>query len=264
MPEIYQKLQQTDMGQANGAFPDTTGMKQSDEEYLSLYIPQHGGSLSGVVNITGTEATINSEPAKKAIRMQRDYIQEGYFHENSINHGDEESTTLHWSGKIACNHIQDSTDLWGDYLEEQGQAMRNGAYTWGLPMNAGTKAALAWLPAMGFIADGFSGQAEKDAAVQLMEWWVGDSNRAVDNAKNLGFVPIASQQIQQEEFWRGAALKTLEQFEPAVIPAVPGANAITYEIPRKMHQRVLQQGMSVDKATNMAADEINRLLQENQ
>ncbi|WP_458189016.1 ABC transporter substrate-binding protein [Haladaptatus sp. NG-WS-4] len=281
MPGIYDKLKQTQLANNQGAAPDTTGMKQSDEEYLSLYIPQHGGSMSGVVNLKGTKATIDSKEARRAIKMQFDYIDQGYFHQNSINHGDEESTTLHWSGKIAGNHIQDSTDLWGDYLEEQGQAMRNGQYTWGLPMNAGTKAALAWLPSLGFISDAFNNQQEKDAAVKFIEWWVGDSDRAVQNSKNLGFVPVSPAQIKNEnffgqsemhtEFWRGACLKTLNQFDPAVIPAVPGANAITYEIPRGMHQRIaqqLQQGTGLDQAVNQAtsqaATEINRLLQQNQ
>ncbi|WP_458189015.1 ABC transporter substrate-binding protein [Haladaptatus sp. NG-WS-4] len=274
MPGIYDKLKQTQMGKKKGAAPDTTGMKQSDEEYLSLYIPQHGGSMSGVVDLKGKKATIDSKEARRAIKMQKDYIDQGYFHQNSINHGDEESTTLHWSGKIAVNHIQDSTDLWGDYLEEQQKPMENGQYTWGLPMNAGTKAALAWLPSLGFIGDAFSNQKEKDAAVKFIEWWVGDSDRAVQNSKNLGFVPVSPDQIQKEdffgqsemhkEFWRGAAMKTLKQFKPAVIPAVPGADAITYEIPRKMHQRILQQNTSVEKATSMAAKEINQLLQKNQ
>ncbi len=281
MPGIYDKLKQTQMGQRQDSFPDTTGMKQSDEEYLSLYIPQHGGSMSGVVDLKGQNATIDSQAARNAIKMQFEYINRGYFHQNSINHGDEESTTLHWSGQVACNHIQDSTDLWGDYLEEQGQAMRNGQYTWGLPMNAGTKAALAWLPALGFIGDAFNNQREQDAAVKFIEWWIGDSDRAVQNAKNLGFVPVAPAQIKNEnffgqsemhtEFWRGACLKTLNQFDPAVIPAVPGANAITYDIPRGMHQQIaqqLQQGTGLDQAVNQAtsqaATEINRLLQRNQ
>ncbi|WP_435181054.1 ABC transporter substrate-binding protein [Halorussus sp. AFM4] len=274
IPGIYDKLKQTKLGQKKGYFPDTTGMKSSDEEYMSLYIPQHGGSMSGVVNKTGDKATIDTKEARKAIKMQKDYVENGYFHANSINTGDEESTTRHWAGKQAVNHLQDSTDLWGDYLEEQPKAMKNGTYTWGLPMNAGTKAALAWLPSLGFIGDGFSNQAEQDAAVKFLEWWIGDSNRAVQNAKNLGFVPVAPDQIQKEdffaktemhkEFWRGAAMKTLKNFKPAVIPAVPGASAITYDIPRKMHQRIMQQGVSVEKATSQAAKEINRRLKQNQ
>ncbi|NEU55501.1 ABC transporter substrate-binding protein [Halorussus sp. MSC15.2] len=277
---IYERLNQTQLGQQQGFFPDTTGMKQSDEEYMSLYIPQHGGSLSGVVNVKGTEATIDSQAARNAIKMQFEFIDEGLFHENSINHGDEESTTLHWSGKIAVNHIQDSTDLWGDYLEEQPKAMKEGDYTWGLPMNAGTKAALAWLPSLGFIADGFSNQQEKDAAVRFLEWWIGDDQRAVQNSKKLGFVPVTPQTIQEEdffgqtqthtEFWRGACLGTLKEFRPAVIPAVPGASAVTYDIPRKMHQRIsqmLRRGTGLDEAVNeattQAAKEINQVLQEN-
>ena len=281
IPGIYDQLKQTDLGGQDGNFPDTTGMKQSDEEYMSLYIPQHGGSLSGVVNLEGTEATIDSQAAKDAIKMQFEFIDNGYFHPNSINHGDEESTTLHWSGQTAVNHLQDSTDLWGDYLEEQPQAMRNGQYTWGLPMNAGTQAALAWLPSLGFMKEGFSNQAEQQAAMDFVDWWVGDPQRAVQNAENLGFVPVNPDAIQNQdffgqsemhtEFWRGACMKTLQQFDPAVIPAVPGANAITYDIPRAMHQRIAQarqQGTGLDQAinqaTSQAAQEINQLLQQNQ
>jgi ABC-type glycerol-3-phosphate transport system substrate-binding protein len=272
IPDIYDRLQQSEMGQQDGFFPDSTGMKKSDEEYLSLYIPQHGGSLSGVVSLDGKEATIDTQEAREAVKMQVDYIDNSYFHANSINSGDEESTTRHWAGKQAVNHLQDSTDLWGDYLEEQPDAMENGDYTWGLPMNAGTKAALAWLPSLGFIGDGFGNQAEQDAAVKFIEWWVGDSDRAVKNAENLGFVPVTPDSIKNEdffaqtdmheEFWRGACLKTLQEVKPAVIPAVEGANAITYDTPRKMHQRILQEGMSVDEATSLAADEINQRLQQ--
>lgn len=277
IPGIYDQLMQTELGQQQGHFPDTTGMKQSDEEYMSLYIPQYGGSLSGVVNEDGTEATIDTPEAREAITMQKDYIENGYFHENSINHGDEESTTLHWSGQIAVNHIQDSTDLWGDYLEEQPQAMRNGAYTWGQPMNGGTQAALAWLPGLGFISDAFSGgsdQQDLETAMGFIEWWVADGQRAVNNAKNLGFVPVDPSLIQSEdffgqsemhqEFWRGAAQKTLQNFDSSVIPAVPGADAITYEIPRSMHQSILQEGVPVQQATANAAQQINEILQRNQ
>ena len=277
IPAIYDRLKRTELGQKEGHFPDSTGMKQSDEEYMSNYIPQHGGSLSGVVNEKGTEATIDSQAGRDAVRLQKEYIEEGYFHQNSINFGDEESTTSHWSGQIAVNHIQDSTDLWGDYFEEQPDAMENGEYTWGLPMNAGTNAALAWLPGLGFIADAFSGGSDQQAietAMGFVEWWVADGQRAVDNAKNLGFVPVDPSLIKQEdffgktsmheEFWRGAAMKTLENFESAVIPAVAGADAITYEIPRSMHQSVMSQGVPVEEATANAAEQINEILQRNQ
>jgi ABC-type glycerol-3-phosphate transport system substrate-binding protein len=274
MPEIYQKLQQTELGQKDGYFPDTSGMKQSDEEYMSLYIPQYGGSKAGVVSVDGKTATINSKEAINAIKMQVNHLDKGYFHENSINHGDEESTTLHWSGKIACNHIQDSTDLWGDYWEEKESQMEDGFYSWGVPMNGGTKSALSWLPSLGFIDGAFSGQSELDAAMKLMEYWIGDSEQAVENAKNLGFVPVATEQIQNEDyfgktqvhedFWRGAASRFLEEFVPSTIPAVQGASAITYEIPRKMHQRILSQGESVESAADTAAEEIQALLDKNQ
>ncbi|WP_254546752.1 ABC transporter substrate-binding protein [Halomarina pelagica] len=270
---IYEKLKNSSMGKKGDHYPDTTGMKSSDEEYMSLYIPQFGGSLSGVVNVTGDEATIDTKEAREAIKFQFDFIDKGLFHPNSINHGDEESTTLHWSGKTAVNHLQDSTDLWGDYLEEQGDAMRNGQYTWGLPMNGGTKAALAWLPSVGFMKEGFTNQKEKDAAVTFLEWWIGDSKRAVKNAEKLGFVPVTPDAIQKEdffaktkmheEFWRGACMKTLKEIKPAVIPAVRGANAITYDIPRSMHQRI-HAGTPVEEATAQAAKEINDLLKQNQ
>ena len=273
IPGIYDKLKNSEMGQKKGYHPDSTGMKKSDEEYMSLYIPQHGGSMSGVVNLKGDKATLDTKEARKAVKMQFDYIDKGYFHPNSINHGDEESTTMHWSGKLAVNHLQDSTDLWGDYRDEQPDAMKNGDYTWGLPRNAGTKAALAWLPSLGFMKEGFSNQKEKDAAVKFIEWWIGDSDRAVNNAKNLGFVPVNPDAIQKEdffaktkvheEFWRGACMKTLKEIKPAVIPAVKGANAITYDIPRGMHQRI-HSGTSIEKATSQAAKEINDLLKKNQ
>jgi ABC-type glycerol-3-phosphate transport system substrate-binding protein len=271
MEGIYQRLQETELGQTDGNFPDSTGMKQSDEEYLSLYIPQHGGSLSGVVNQTGTEATINSPEAIDAIKMQKEFIEQGYFHANSINFGDEESTTGHWAGKLAANHLQDSTDLWADYLQEQPDAMENGQYIWGLPQNAGQKAALMWLPCLGFMREGFSGQEEKDAAMRFLEYWVGDADNSLRNAQELGFVPVVPDDIRNkdwfgqtevhERFWRGACLRTLEEITPATIPAVPGATAVTYEIPRKMHQRIMQQGVSVEDATSQAAQEINNQLQ---
>ncbi|MFB6108580.1 MAG: extracellular solute-binding protein [Haloplanus sp.] len=274
MPGIYQKLQQTDLGKQKNHWPDTTGMKQSDEEYMSLYIPQYGGSLSGVVDVTGSKATINSQAGLDAIGMQVDYIDKGYFSSRSINSGDEESTTMHWAGQIACNHIQDSTDLWGDYHEEQPQKTKNGLYTWGVPMNGGTKAALAWLPSLGFIKSSLGGnQAKQDAAMKFIEYWVGDPENSVNNAKNLGFVPVVPEDIQNKdyfgqtdiykEFWRGAAAKTLNEFKPSVIPAVPGASAITYEIPRKMHQRILSNGVPVKEAADKAAEEINQVLQRN-
>lgn len=267
---IFDALKQTKLGQKKEHYPSSTGMKQSDEEYMSMYIPQFGGSLSGVVNLTGDEATIDTKEARNAVSFQKKWIEQGYFDRNSINNGDEESTTLHWSGKNALNHIQDTTDLWADYMDEQPKATESGAYTWGLPMHQKKKAALAWLPSLGFIAESFSGQTEKDAAMRLLEWWIGDKNRAVENAKKLGFVPVFPDAIQtesyfgktkiHEEFWRGACLKTLKNMESAVIPAVKGGQKVTYEIPRRMHVRIMQEGMSVKKATKMANNEINQTL----
>lgn len=273
IPEIYRKLKNTKLAQQQGAFPDATGMKQSDEEYLSLYIPQHGGSTSGVVNLEGTKGTLTTDAARNAVKMQKNYIENGFFNSNSLNMGDEEATTLQWAGKQAVNHMQDSTDLWSSYLEQQPQAMKNGMYTWGPPMNAGTKAALAWLPSVGFIKSAFTTQRELDAAGNLLDFWIADKQRAVKNAQKLGFVPVFPDAIKTEdyfgktdmhkEFWRGAALKTLNNFKAAVIPAVKGGNQITYSIPRKMHTRIMSQGMSVEKATRLANEEINTILQQN-
>lgn len=199
MPEIYEKLLQTDIAQQEDYYPDATGMKQSDEEYMALYIPEHGGSLSGVVDITGTEATIDSPEARKAVQMQVDYLAQGYFDSKSINMGDEESTTDHWAGKIGINHIQDSTDLWADYQSEQPDNFENGFYKWGLPMNAGTKAALAWQPALGFMKAAFDSQAEREAAADFIDFWVAKPENALFNSKTLGFVPPAPKTMSEQD-----------------------------------------------------------------
>ena len=271
LPDIYRRLQDTELGQQDGFYPDSTGFKRTDEEYMSLYIPQYGGSKTGVVKEDGSEAAINSPEAIEAIKMQVDFIEQGFFDANALNIGDEESTTKHWAGKVAANHIQDSTDLWGDYLENQEQAMKDLDYAWGLPYNGGTQAALTWLPSLGFIDDQFQSQAKLDAAGEFLDYWVADSDNAVKNAKNLGFVPANSEALRNEEFfaqtemherfWRGACLKTLEEFETASIPAVPGNTAITYDIPNKMHQRIMSQDMPVEEAANKAAEEINDVLE---
>ena len=270
---IYPKLQQTKLGQKKGHFPDATGMKQSDEEYMSSYIPQFGGSKTGMVTEDGKKAAIDSKEARKAVSMQKEFIEKKYFDTNSISMGDEEATTKHWAGKIAANHIQDSADLWADYLDNKPDMMKNNRFAWGLPYTGGADAGLTWLQAIAFVQGQFKDQKKLDAAAKFVDFFAADRQRAVKNAQNLGFVPVFPDAIKKEDwfgktqlhknYWRGAALKTLEEVTPGIIPAVPSNHAITYETPRKMHQRIMQQNMSVEKATKMAADKINRLLKQN-
>ena len=268
--DIYPKLQQTKLGQKKGYFPDATGMKQSDCEYVSNYIAQFGGSITGVVSEDGTEATINSKEAVKAFKMQKEFINKKYFDTNSISMGDEEATTKHWAGKIAANHLQDSADLWADYLDNTPKRMKNGGYAFGLPYTGGADAGLTWLQAMAFVDGQFKDQKKLDTAAQFVDFFAADQQRAVENAKVLGFVPAFPDAIKKEpwfgktelrkNYWRGAALKSLEEVTPSTIPAVPSNHSIAYATPRKMYQRIMQQGMPVKKAADMAAEEINSLL----
>jgi ABC-type glycerol-3-phosphate transport system substrate-binding protein len=268
---IYKKLEQTKMGKKKGHYPDMTGLKQSDQEYKSMYIPQFGGSLSGVVNKKGNKATIDEPEAIEAIKFYWEQINNGNFHPNSINSGDEESSTLHWSGQIADNHIQDSTDLWASYRREQSQAMKDGLYTFGLPYHQKKKAAFAFTPGMGFFKSAYNNQAEKDAAAKFVDWWVANPKRSVKNAKNLGFVPVAPKYIDEKDFfgktklhkrfWRGACKKALKNIKASVICALPGAHSITYAIPRKMDSRI-QAGTPIEEAASQAATEIEKVLQQ--
>jgi hypothetical protein len=259
------------MGQKKNHYPDMTGLKQSDQEYKSMYIPQFGGSMSGVVNKKGTKATIDEPEAIEAIKFYWKQIRNGNFHPNSINSGDEESSTLHWSGQIADNHIQDSTDLWASYRNEQKKAMKNGLYTFGLPYHQNKKAAFAFTPGMGFFQSAYSGQAEKDAAAKFVDWWVANPKRSVKNAKNLGFVPVNPQYIDTKDFfgktqlhkryWRGACKKTLKNVKASTICALPGAHSITYAIPRQMDARI-QSGTPIKQAASQAASQIEQTLQQ--
>jgi ABC-type glycerol-3-phosphate transport system substrate-binding protein len=268
---IMRKLKQTDLGQRSQSYPSMTGMKQTDQEYKSMYIPQFGGSMSGVVNKKGTKATIDEPQSIEAIKFYWNQVRNGNFHPNSVNAGDEESSTLHWSGQIAENHIQDSTDLWASYRTEHLKQVNNGLYTWGLPYHQNKKAAFAFTPGMGFFEAAFSGQKEKDAAARFLDFWIADPQNAVKNAQNLGFVPVNPSVIdsepffgkteQHKKFWRGAAKKTLNNIQAATICALPGANAITYEIPRRMDAEI-QSGTPIKQAASNAASEIETTLQE--
>jgi hypothetical protein len=287
--DIYASLR--DWGGPSGVssyFPDTTGMKQSDEEYMSAYIPMFGGSEAGVVSVDGSEQAIDTDAGRAAVEWQFRNIENGNFHENSINHGDEESTTLHQSEQITNNSIQDSTDLWANYRSEvpgafadlDGEA-ETGKYTWTTPYNGGTQAYISWLPCLGFMADANWNQARRDAAADLLDYWVAEPEQALFNSQELGFVPAAPDQINSvdwygstethTEFWREACNWTLQNVVPTTIPAVPGANAITYQIPRRMHQRAAQainNGTpipdAVDEAVTIAGEEIQSVIDENQ
>ena len=268
---IYKKLARTKLGQKPNHYPDMTGLKQNDQEFKSIYIPQFGGSLSGVVNEKGTKATIDNKEAIEAITFYWEQIRKKNFHPNSINAGDENSTTLHWAGKIADNHIQDSADLWASYRNEHMKQVKNGLYTWGLPYHEKQKAALAFTPGMGFFEAAFSNQAEKDAAARFVDWWVANPQRAVKNAKKLGFVPVNTEIIESEpffgkteqhkQFWRGACKKTLQNIKAATMCALPGAQAITYDIPARMDARI-QSGTPIEQAASAAATEIEKVLQQ--
>lgn len=267
--DVYKQLQQTQLGQQSGHAPSITAMKASDCEYLEMYIPQFGGPISGVVNREGTEATIDSQAARDAIQMQFDYLDKGYYHNSSVTAGDEKATTLHWAGKIASNPLQDTSDMWASYRNEQSQAMQNMEYAFSVPHNGGTKATLSWYLSLGFVEPAFQSQAELDAAAQFLDWWATSEEAAPGIPKQLGFLPINPGIIEtndwfgqsklHENFWRGAALKTFEEFKQATVPAVPGGTKITYEIPAKMYDQI-RQGTSIEEATSRAAEEINSVL----
>ncbi len=271
---LYQALQDSSMGQEDGNYPDCTGMKRSDEEYLANYFPQFGGSLTGAVNATGDAATVNTAEARRAIEHQVEFIDKGYYNPDALNIGDEESTTLQWGGRHAGNHIQDSTDLWADYLLEQEDLMQNQGYHWSVPFNAlsegGRVASLMWLPCLMFTGGGNWNQERRDAAVEFCDYWVAEPENGLGNAQELGWVPVDPAALDEadfftetemhERFWIGACQRTLNEATPGSIPAVPSAGAITYDIPFRMHQRILQEGTSIEEATDIAAQEINDLL----
>ena len=272
LPGIYDRLKQTDLGGQNGYYPSATGMKQSDAEYAEMYISQFGGSLTGVVSEDGTKATVNSKAARDAIQMQVDFIDQGYFHNNAVNQGDEEVTSLQFAGKVAENQLQDIADIWSSYREQQTQAMNNGEYVVSVPHNGGTKSTLSWYVSIGFIDDAFSNQQELDAAAEFVDWWATQEQNVLGNAQHLGIIPANPEVIRNNSWfgktdlhkniWRGAGLKTLNEFEQATVPAVPGGTSITYDIPAQMYQRILTQGWSVQRATNWAAQQINSVLAE--
>lgn len=268
---MYEKMQQSSMGQKKGHHPSHTSMKQSDEEFLSIYLGQFGAGLAGVVNKTGTESILDTKEAYEAIRHQFRFLDKKYYHPESITWGDEESTTAQWSGLVAEIHNQDTADLWTAYLAEKPQMMRNLRFTWGLPFKEKNTATLVKTPSVAFMDGAFKGQAEKDAAVEFLDYWAAKQQNAVGNARTLGFVPIAPSIIRSAEFfgktklhtkfWREAVASTLEESKYANISAVP-SKSINYAIPAKMHQRIHAKGWSVERAADQAAQEINSILKE--
>lgn len=267
---IFKDLMNTELGQQNGHFPSATGMKQSDMEYQAFYSQQFGGSITGTVNRKGNKATINSAAALEAYKMQKRFIENGMFDNNSINMGDEEATTKHWNGQIAENHIQDMGDVWSVYQQEQTEAWNNRQFAFGQAFSANTQSTLTWLESMAFMENAFENERQKEVVTGAFDFWVKEFSEEAINA--IGWTPVDPSVIANAEwfgqseihkdFWRGAVQKTLKNSELGTIPAVPGADAITYDIPRTMWVKILQQGVPIEQAANEAAKEINSLLAE--
>lgn len=266
---MYDRMKQSSTGQKENHYPSHTSMKQSDEEFFVIYLAQFGAGLGGVVNETATASVLDTKEAYEAIRHQVRFIEDGYFHPNSVNWGDEESTTAQWSGDVGEIHNQDTADLWSGYLAEKPKMMKNGGFTWGLPFEQKHTATLVKTPSVALMDGAFDSQAERDAAIQFLDFWAANKQNALKNANNLGFAPASPDIIRNTEFfgktemhtkfWRDAVAGALEESKYANISAVP-SSAINYEIPRKMHQRILSNDWEVERAADKAAEEINSLL----
>jgi ABC-type glycerol-3-phosphate transport system substrate-binding protein len=270
--EMCQKMKGTKLGKKSGTYPSATGMKQSDCEMLSMYIPQFGGSHSGTINEAGTKATIDSQAARDAIRMQFDFIEKGYFDPNSINMGDEEVTSKHWAGKLADSHIQDTGDSWTAYRENKPQLMdpEDPKLAFCRPYSGGTKTTLGQTMAIEFVEGTFKSQRQMDKAAQFADYWAANPRWAITNSTILGYLPLNPSVIEQKDYfskstlhkqyWQGAVKELLTDYQITVLPAVQGAAAITYTIPNRMYQRIAVQGWGIRRATSRAADEINKIL----
>lgn len=274
MANIFQKMKESKLGQKNGYYPSATGMKEGDEEILSHYMGQKGVSNMSMVNEAGTHAVIDTDEAREVIKWQKDWIEnKEYFHKNSINFGDEEVTPRHWSGQIGEVHVQDVADLWSSYRKELGPDKYLENYTWGLPkqFKGGRKSTYAMVPVFATYKKAFQTQAEKDAMVEFVDWIAAETEQAVNRTKSIGWIPASPKPLGKDPYFEktelhkrywGNVKKVLEEYEFSTLPAIPNAGQINFQIPRKMHQRVMQKGMSVDKATKLAAEEINKLLKE--
>ncbi|MFB6160553.1 MAG: ABC transporter substrate-binding protein [Haloferacaceae archaeon] len=273
--DLYKPMNGTDLAAPDDAAPDTTAMKEADEEYISYYMGQWGVTGMGPVNNAATHSILDTEAARNAIRFQKEGVEQGYFHPNSINHGDEEATTLVWSNKIGMMHIQDVSDLWKSFRKQLGDQTYLDNYTWGVPPKAagsnGEKSTFILMPSFLPFAKAYENQAQKDASVEFIDWFAASREQQLANLKGIGYVPtnpdvLKADWFTQDElhtkFW-GVAKRVMEEWEFTVLPAIEGAPSINYPVPRKMHQRIMQQGMSVEKATKLASEEINQILKDN-
>ncbi|MFB6159869.1 MAG: ABC transporter substrate-binding protein [Haloferacaceae archaeon] len=268
---VYAPMNETDLAAPSDAAPDTTGMKEGDEEIFAHYTGQMGITTMGTLNDAATHSILDTDAAREVVQFQIDGIDQGYFHPNSINHGDEEATTLQWSDKVGACHVQDVSDLWGSYRSELGADAYERDYTWGLPNQFEEKATYGLVPIMVPFEEAFTSQAERDAMVEFVDWFATDQQEPVRRVQKNGWIPVATDVLNadwfsstslHEKFW-SVIKATVEDYTIVELPAVAGASAINFEIPRAMHQRILQQGMSVEEATTIAAEAQNDILREN-
>ncbi|MFB6113320.1 MAG: ABC transporter substrate-binding protein [Halodesulfurarchaeum sp.] len=271
--DYYSQLKQSSMGQQSDHFPSMTPMKREDVEALAMYIPQFGGSKVGVITPDGNEAAIDTQAARDAIRMQTDFIDQGYFDNNALNMGDEEGTSKLWAGELGSLHIQDSGDIWTVFREDKPQMMdeQNPGFAFGLPHKGTKKLTFTYLVGVGFAKAAFDNDRQRQVATDFADFWAASEQFAVGNANKMGMVPINPGAIRErdwfgstqlhKEFWRDCIATTLEEYEFGTQPAIGKADQVAYEIPSKMYQRILNRGMSVEEATSWAAEEINAALQ---
>ncbi|MFB6281475.1 MAG: hypothetical protein ABEH40_05610 [Haloferacaceae archaeon] len=271
---VYEPMKQSDkFNPDQGFFPDTTGMKEGDEEFLSHYSGQWGLSTMGTLNDAATHSLLDTEEFREIIRFQVRNIQDTqYFHSNSINHGDEEATTLIWNDQLGGIHVQDVADLWGSFRGELGADTYEQNYTWGLPNTGpgGQKSAYGLVPIFVPFAEAYTSQAERDAFMEFTNWFA-TGQEAIRRTRNVGFVPPDPSALDadwftstslHEKFWN-VAQTVVQDYQITELPAIEGGSRINFEIPRQMHQRILQQGTSIEEATRIAAEEQNNILREN-
>ncbi|MFB6302228.1 MAG: ABC transporter substrate-binding protein [Haloferacaceae archaeon] len=268
---IYPAMKNSDKFKPDqGTFPDTTGMKEGDEEFLSHYAGQWGLTTMGTLNDAATHSLLDTKEYRDLIKFQVNGIDKQFFHSNSINHGDEEATTLIWNDQLGMIHVQDVADLWGSFKGELGADTYEQEYTWSVPNHANKKSTYGLVPIFVPFAEAYTSQAERDAFMKFTNWFA-TGQEAVRRTKNVGFVPPDPSALEadwfsstslHEKFW-STAKATLENFQVTELPAIEGGSRINFEIPRQMHQRILQQGMSVKEATKIAAEEQNNILRQN-
>ncbi|MFB6159846.1 MAG: ABC transporter substrate-binding protein [Haloferacaceae archaeon] len=272
--DLYSPMNGTDLASGD-ASPDSTGMKEGDEEILSHYNGQWGITKMGTVNNAGTHSILTTERARDVIRFQKEGIEQGYFHPNSINHGDEEVTTLLWSNKLGMCHVQDVSDLWSSFRQQLGDQTYLDNYTWGLepkgPGSDGRRSVYSVTPVFAPFEAAYENQAQKDASVEFSDWFAASDTEPLQRTKKIGWVPIDpaimtgdwfTQDELHTKFWN-TMQEIVETYSISAQPAVQGASKIGFQIPRTMHQRIFQQGMSIEQATKLASEEINQILRDN-